>query len=176
MVYFLSYISFTDSFSSRTFFIISANTSLANVFILELISSNEPPVLSNNNAISLANLAWLSTKSSSTRPKSPAAAFTLSKFVSISFSVRIYCNPASSPGPPKISAIATPTAALLSGSSFNFSETLLITSKVVVSPLRNSSNTSLELIPILSKAAAVADVISRIRKFPSLITSIPLSE
>ena len=51
----------------------------------------------------------------------------VSKSVDISFNVRRYCNPASSPGPPKISAIAVPTLCALSGNSANFAETSAIT-------------------------------------------------
>ena len=97
-------------------------------------------------------------------------------FVEISFNVRKYCNPASSPGPPNISAIAAPTVAALSGNSANFAETSCITSNVVLVPVCKSFWTCSDEIPIPSKAAAVAVVISRKRKFASLIASTPLSE
>ena len=122
------------------------------------------------NSISLCNCSSWSSASL------PALAFTLSIFVSISFSVRIYCNPASSPGPPNISARAVPTAAELSGNSASLAETSCIISNVVLLPFSKSSRTFADDMPMLSNASAVADVISRIRRLPSLITSIALSE
>ena len=162
--------------SSLTVFINSERTELTNSFTLEVIFSNEPPVVSNNKAISFVNSVWELIKSSSVLPSSPALFFTSSKFVEISFNVLIYFKPASSPGPPNISAMAVPTAAELSGSSFNFSETSCITSKVVIDSLCNSFCIFFEFSPIPSSAAAVESVISRSRMFASLIVSIPLSE
>ena len=76
----------------------------------------------------------------------------------------------------EVQALAVPTAAELSGSSFNLSETSCITSKVVIDPLCNSFCIFFEFSPIPSNAAAVESVISRSRIFASLIVSIPLSE
>ena len=143
---------------------------------MEVIFSNDPPVASNNKAISFVNSVCEFTKSSSILPSSPALPFTSSRLVEISFNVRIYFRPASSPGPPNISAMAVPTTAELSGSSFSFSETSCMTSKVLVAPLCSSSCTFFESMPMPFSAEAVESVISRSRMFASLIVSIPLSE
>ena len=94
----------------------------------------------------------------------------------MSFNVRKYCKPASSPGPPNISAIAVPTDEALSGNSANFAEISCITSNVVFVPVCKSFCTCSEDMPIPSNAAAVAVVISRKRKLASFIASTPLSE
>ena len=107
---------------------------------------------------------------------SPTDAFTASMFNCIFASVFIYSSPASSPGPPKMSAMAVPTAALLAGSSLSLAATICITSNVVMLPACKSACTFSADMPILLSASAVAVVISRIRKLPSLIVSTPLSE
>ena len=113
----------TDSNKVRTSLIKEDKTSLTKVSTLAVIFSNELPVASKSKATSFVSSAWEASKSSSTLPNSPVLPLTSSKFTEISFKVRIYCKPASSPGPPKISAIAVPTTALLSGSSSNLADT-----------------------------------------------------
>ena len=84
-------------------------------------------------------------------------------------------RPASRPCFPKTSIRALPTACELSGSSFNLADTSCTTSKVVLTPLVMSFVTCSELIPISSKAFAVAVPISLILALACLIASSPLS-
>ena len=94
----------------------------------------------------------------------------------MSFKVFRYWSPASSPAPPKMSAIAAPTAAEFSGSTPSLADISRITSNIVLLPLTSSSCTCFESKPIFSNAVDVAVVISRNRIVASLIASIPLSE
>ena len=104
------------------------------------------------------------------------AAFTSSMLNFTPSSVLMYSKPASSPGPPKISAIAVPTCDELAGNSFSFAATCCMTSNVVMLPSCKAFCTPSADMPIPLRASAVAFVISRIRRLPSLITSTPLSE
>ena len=107
----------------------------------------------------------------------PCVAALISSMLSlIPSSVLMYSSPASSPGPPKISARAAPTADELAGNSFNLAATCCITSNVVMLPCCNPCCTSSDEMPMFSSAVAVAVVISRILMFASLMASTPLSE
>ena len=106
---------------------------------------------------------------------SPCFSITSSIPPLMSFNIVRYCNPASSPGPPKMSAIAVPTLLLDSGNSESFCETSCMTCQVVFAPLCKSSCTFLLLMPMPSSALAVAVVISLNRRLPSFIASTPLS-
>ena len=146
------------------------------IFALVVMPSKPPPVWSKTDAIVFCNSIWLLICSSWSLPSSPALPLVFSRFLSMSFRVRIYCRPASSPGPPKMSANAVPTSVEVSGNSASLADTCCITSKVVMVPSASFFCTSSAEIPMPSSASFVAFVISRMRRFPSLITSIPLSE
>ena len=157
-------------------FTIAIRPLLTNVFACVVSVSKEPPVMSNTDAMAFSNSTWLRNCSSCNFASSPARFFTLSRLVSMSFNVRIYCNPASSPGPPKMSAKAVPTSDDDAGNSASFSDTCFMTSNVVMLPSAKFRITSSEEMPIPSSASRVAVVISRMRKLPSFMTSMPLSE
>ena len=96
--------------------------------------------------------------------------------VSTVASVLIYSSPASSPGPPKMSAIAAPTSAELAGRVASRAATCCIIWNVVALPSRRACCTASDDMPMPSSAACVAGVSSRRRMLASLMASTPLSE
>ena len=170
------YMPMTELVMSMRYLTIFVSHSLAIILRLAVILSNEPPVASNRADTALSSSIWLCSCLSWIAPSSPDFAFTASRSVSMSFRVLMYWRPASSPGPPKMSASAVPTAAEDSGSSESLADTSCMTSKVVFAPLCRSFCTCSESMPIPLSASDVAVVISRIRRFASFMASTPLSE
>ena len=75
-----------------------------------------------------------------------------------------------------MSAMAAPTSAELAGRVCSRAATCCIIWNVVALPSRNACCTASADIPMLSRAACVAGVISRRRMLASFIASTPLSE
>ena len=113
-----------------------------NTLTFVVILSNPPPVASNRAERAFCNSSSLCSCFSCSCPSTPVRAVTSSRFRLMSCSVRMYASPASSPGPPKMSAIAVPTTAALSGSSLSLALTCWMTSNVVIAPVRSASCTS----------------------------------